>query len=397
MTSRRIAIYTSSFPPKGGGIAAAHFNLYEQLSKQHDVKAFVFRDSETSESKCVVRGIPFPGMKATFRGVLRKLLRKPIRQSLPNCDAIAETAASVVQMNGELRRFAPDLIICPDHYLPALMLKKPRGSKLAWMARHNYLRFAEQRLTPPPDFDDLHLAHRLELRSLRKADILISPSQYMCDLFQRMFGSCLPAHVASNFVNAEKLASIGSSNLRQLLNVTKDIPIIYIPSGGSDIKGARYLFEIVRRLGTNTKLAAYIPGFMSPVLHYELQSLAPHIVVHAPGRVSYDENLAHVAGCDLTISPTLVENLSNALVESIMLGVPVVTFDTGGNKEIIQSEKTGCIVPYGDVESLIKASDKFLTHPEELHAMREICRRESRRIVDREQINTIYENIIAAL
>ena len=397
MSPKRIAIYTSSFPPKGGGIATAHFNIFNRLSENHTVQAFVFRDKDRSRLDNVVRGVPLPGMTSVFRRSLRAMLKQPINRVLTNCDAIAESAASVMRMNGALQKFAPHLIICPDHYLPALMLKKPPGAKLAWMARHNYLRFTEQSLAPPDDFDDLHLAHRLERRSIKKADMLISPSQYMRQMFHRMFGDELPSWVASNFVNESQLSRIKPSHLRQTMNVSEQTPIVYLPSAGSSIKGARYLFEIVRRLARRSPMAAYIPGHMSPTLAHELKSLGPDTMVHTPGRISYEENLANVATCDLTVSPTLVENLSNALVESIMLGIPVVTFDTGGNKEIIHDNKTGCVVPYGDVEALIDAAGNLLSERSQLQTLRKTCPTEARRIVDRKQINATYEEVLSTL
>jgi glycosyltransferase involved in cell wall biosynthesis len=396
MQRKRIAIYTSSFPPKTGGIAAAHYNLFQMFSAEHDVQAFVFRDFEShvNDDHRVTRGATFPGTRQIGRALLRKLLKQPIRKSFHNCDAIAETAVSVMRMNGRLKKFAPDLIICPDHFLSALALRKPVGAKLAWMARHNYLRFAQQPLCNNVDFDDLHLAHRLERRALKKADYLVSPSEYMVNLYNSMFDRKLPTFIAKNFVQEEVLASVQTSNLRQMLSIPDDVILIYIPSGGSDIKGARYTFEIVRRLASRRRLAAYIPGHIGSTLKYELETLCKAVAIHAPGKVPYGVNLTHVAACDLTVTPTLVENLSNALVESMMLGVPVVAFDTGGNKEIVQENRTGCIVPYADVEALINATDALLDDKQRFIDLRRRCIENASAIVDRGRIEATYNELL---
>jgi len=39
--------------------------------------------------------------------------------------------------------------------------------------------------------------------------------------------------------------------------------------------------------------------------------------------------------CFIGISPNLEENFSNAILEAQTSGVPFVSFDTGGNKEIV--------------------------------------------------------------
>ena len=42
-----------------------------------------------------------------------------------------------------------------------------------------------------------------------------------------------------------------------------------------------------------------------------------------------------------------------ALIEAAYFGVPAVTFNTGGNAEIVESGVTGVLVPYLDVDALV--------------------------------------------
>lgn len=396
-TRKRIAIYTSSFPPKNGGIASAHYNLYLALARCHDVKAFVFDDKDGAEDDQAVRGRPFPGQVASFRLGLRCLLKRGLcKAALPCCDVIAEVAAAVVSMNRALGRFDPDFIICPDYSVPALLLRKPKGSKLIWMARHNYLRFTQQPLVPPGSWNDLLLAHRLERRAVRKADAVISPSEYMLGVFKAAFDHRPPMWVAKNFVDEAQLAGISPSRLRQILQVDADTPIVHIPSGGSEVKGARYVYEIVRRVSNVKPIGVYISGYVSSELRSELASLDT-AACFLPGHVPYDENVAHVAACNLTVSPTLVENLSNALVESILLGVPVVTFDTGGNREVVRDDETGFVVPYADIEALVGETSRLIGSPDELRRLQCHCNPCARRIIDVSAVQGTYADVFRTL
>lgn len=390
---KRIAIYTGSFPPKWGGIAAAHYNLFLELSKRHEVKAFVTADNSEADTEDVLRGRPLPGQKAVYRAALRRLLKQPLGSSLPNVDNIANAAASVARLNRRLAGFRPHFIICPDYDVPSLLLKKPPGSKLAWIARHNYLRFTQQPLLPPENWTDLFLAHRLERRGLKKADLIISPSHYMLGVLVATLSYEAPRYVAKNFVSTERINQTVASSIRSEMTLDEETALVYIPDGGSPVKGARYTFEIIRRLSATGKTAFYVPGNMTSCLKHELTS-TPGLRVHAPGAVPYGANLANVAACDFGISPTLVENLSNALVESIMLGVPIVTFDTGGNKEIICENETGHVVRYGDVEALISTAEKLLGDKWKRESLRKNCAMHARRIIDPESVIKVYENAI---
>jgi glycosyltransferase involved in cell wall biosynthesis len=389
---RRIALFTSSYPPKTGGIASAHFNLCSRLRQRHDVHVFTYRDPDCRPQEGVTHGHAWPVTKSATRLLLRKLLRqKLLAGHFTHCDAIADTAANIRTTNASLRRYDPDLIICPDHYLPALLLKKPPRARLIWMARNNYLRFTEQPLVPPPNVNDLLLAYRLERRAVRKADAVLSPSAWMLEVFRRTLERNVPMDVTRNFVDEQQLSDVEPSNLREQLELPPAAPLVYFPSAGIPMKGLRYLYELVRAAGGAGPAGVYVSGTVPSDVRRELLSLAPRIRCHLPGHVPYAENLRHVAACDLTISPTLIENLSNALVESIMLGVPVLTFDTGGNREIVIAGQTGVVVGPADIEGLVRETRLAVSSREQLDAMKSRCRQAARTVINAGAIDEVYE------
>lgn len=65
--------------------------------------------------------------------------------------------------------------------------------------------------------------------------------------------------------------------------------------------------------------------------------------VHFAGRV---DNVSEVLpACDVAIMPSLKEGFSNALLEAMACGLPVVATDVGGNREAVVNGVSGLIVP----------------------------------------------------
>jgi glycosyltransferase involved in cell wall biosynthesis len=70
------------------------------------------------------------------------------------------------------------------------------------------------------------------------------------------------------------------------------------------------------------------------------------------GRIDDDKKLSIVySAADIFILPSLEDNLPNTILESLSCQTPIVAFDTGGAKDIINDDN-GKIVPKGDIKAL---------------------------------------------
>ena len=65
---------------------------------------------------------------------------------------------------------------------------------------------------------------------------------------------------------------------------------------------------------------------------------------------------------DVMVVPSLQENLSNAIMESLSCGVPVVAFDIGGNKDMITHMKNGYLATPFDTQDLKNGINFILNH-----------------------------------
>jgi glycosyltransferase involved in cell wall biosynthesis len=57
-------------------------------------------------------------------------------------------------------------------------------------------------------------------------------------------------------------------------------------------------------------------------------------------------------GLDCFVLPSLVEGISNTILEAMASGLPVVATDVGANRELVQAGVTGTLVTAGDFDAL---------------------------------------------
>jgi glycosyltransferase involved in cell wall biosynthesis len=80
--------------------------------------------------------------------------------------------------------------------------------------------------------------------------------------------------------------------------------------------------------------------------------------------LGFHEDVAPVlAGADLLIQTSDSEGLPNAVMEAMAAGVPIVSTDVGGTRELIEDRAGGLLVPAGDEEALAARVAEVLTDP----------------------------------
>ncbi|MCG3769200.1 MAG: N-acetyl-alpha-D-glucosaminyl L-malate synthase [Nitrosomonadaceae bacterium] len=363
---KKVAIVSSSCPPvSAGGVASSHYHLYRALTqKGFQVRLYTFEDYKVAlAEKDVTRVGMSPGLVNTLRRLIGWYFRivDPSRITYHFAD-VAVSAWPCMMLNSAIRDFQPDVLILPDHGCPGLFIAKPKGCRTILISHHNPMRFLNNPIWGLHSERDARLTVACENRVLRKVDAVVCPSQYMQEMFNKTYAYSGPVTVIPNMVDAELIASIPSHDIRGKLVLPDDSIVIYVPSAGSVYKGARFVSEIVRRISscTTMDIGFYLSGNIAPDLAYELRSAPTNAKVYAPGQVSYADNLAVVKACSFGISPTLIENFGMALLEASMCGVPMVSFDVGGNADVVSNGRSGVLVPFLDVEALINAACRLL-------------------------------------
>ena len=366
---KKIAVISNTFPPfSGGGVATAQFNLFNKLKEAgYEVKGFTFFDHgkiKLKENDIIRCGAP----KTIFRTV--NTILKNYFSRKKNSGYAWQYAFSVnsaigcMKINAALKKFAPDVVIMPDLGTPNYFIKRPHKScKMVFVSHHNALRFLGNPLIEKHSEEDAKLVNNLENNGMKNIDKVICPSEYMKQVFEETHDFNGEVTVIPNFVNENLIKSFSELNPREEMGLVEDTPVIYIPLANTPVKGSRYMFEIIRRLGTfyQKPLGFYLSGGMTEELAFELKHVPNNIKIYSPGFLEYEKNIGVIKSCDFGITPTLLESFGMAILEANFCGLPFVSFNTGGNKDITTDDENGYIVDYLDIENLIEKSKLLLS------------------------------------
>ena len=115
-------------------------------------------------------------------------------------------------------------------------------------------------------------------------------------------------------------------------------------------KGFSYLVDALSQLPRNKK-----EGIDLVILgaHDIVENLIPGISVHNLGVLSTETDMvAAYRASDLTVVPSLSENLSCTIMESLSCGTPVVAFDIGGNADMVEHKVNGYLAREKDCHDL---------------------------------------------
>ena len=156
---------------------------------------------------------------------------------------------------------------------------------------------------------------------------------------------------------------------RELWNLRHDKKFILFGamSATSDPrKGFNELIEALQKLEKNENIEFVIFGSSKPLN-------APNFgfKTHYLGNLADDISLVTLySAVDVMVVPSLQENLSNAIMESLSCGTPVVGFDIGGNSDMIEHQKTGYLAHPFDTADLAKGIEWIL----DTESYDELCR-----------------------
>ena len=125
-------------------------------------------------------------------------------------------------------------------------------------------------------------------------------------------------------------------------------------------KGYGDLAAALRLLPAGPGLDLIVVGDGDPQIAALFERL-PRVAVHFVG---FQRDVGrYLAASDLFVFPTWSENLSNALLEAMTYGLPVVATAVGGNTEVIK-KGGGVLVPSHDPQSLATALDQMISSPD---------------------------------
>jgi len=208
---------------------------------------------------------------------------------------------------------------------------------------------------------------------------VVTPSAWLEGLVrQSILRSASSIHRIPYGLDLARFAPSDPASARQELRLPLDARVIMFSADRvqNPRKGLEYLCAALALIKDPCATWLLISGD-GPDL--ALSSLPVH--VRSLGYVS-DERLQRLAlaAADICVSPTLADNFPLTLMESLACGTPVVAFDVGGVREIVQHLYTGYLARSRNVEDLAHGIDVLLGDDGLRHRLSVSCREMAERL-----------------
>ncbi|MHB8132245.1 MAG: glycosyltransferase, partial [Mobilitalea sp.] len=176
--------------------------------------------------------------------------------------------------------------------------------------------------------------------------ILVPPTKWLSTLVSESYLSKFPRVIIPNGIDLDLFKPTGSDLRRKYLLENKYI-VLGVSNGFSEYKGSKYFALLAKNLTDEYKVV--LIGVKE-----EERRLFPNNVLLLPRTNNTTELAEFYTLADVFVNPTLQETQGLTNIEALACGTPVVTFNSGGSPECIDSS-CGYVVERDDGEGLIKA------------------------------------------
>lgn len=189
---------------------------------------------------------------------------------------------------------------------------------------------------------------------------------------------------------------------RKRLGIAPDAPVIGKVARLFELKGHEYVIDAMPRVlerFPEARLLFVGDGILRDALAERVTGLGlpPETVIFA-GLVDSSEVPAMVGAMDVLVHCSLREGLARVLPQGLLAGVPVISYDIDGAREVVKDGQTGWLLPPKEVDGLAGAVVEALGDEREAlrraEAGRKLCERlfRAEKMVD--DIEAVYRELL---
>jgi putative colanic acid biosynthesis glycosyltransferase len=175
---------------------------------------------------------------------------------------------------------------------------------------------------------------------------LVVHSMWLESLIKKSILSKLPIHLIPNGINTDVFRPI-ENNIREKYNIGDQKIILGCASIWDKRKGYYDFIKLSDKLDPNQII------LLVGLSKKQIQKLPPGII-GIDRTENVQELVAIYSTADVFVNPTWQDNFPTTNLESLACGTPVITYNTGGSPEAIDSN-TGLFVEKGDIKGLHQA------------------------------------------
>lgn len=322
----RIAIFVRDFPPRYvAGTPIATYNLARYLAKKgHTVHVITSMDEGHQKHEYVegfyVHWLPRP----RFLSV--------IRSSLKNLYILMKIRPDVIHQQGIIGgRFT--LLAAKILNIPYIVYGRGADVYADWRFKNIVARLI-----------------------LSRADAVIALTDEMKSVMQSYCQKDI--YVIPNGVDLERFKQLPPKNfIRSQLGIgVRDDRIILFVGNLRQHKGVKYLIYAMEKVLKSCKEARLIivGGDIGEKRNLEkiVKELELDPYVKFQGRVPNEEVPKFMAAADIFVMPSMFEGFSNAIIEAMASGLPIIATRAGGNASVIEDGVNGFLVETKNYEQL---------------------------------------------
>jgi teichuronic acid biosynthesis glycosyltransferase TuaC len=173
--------------------------------------------------------------------------------------------------------------------------------------------------------------------------------------------------VVGNGVDVVKFCPLDKSTARAKLSIPADSKVLVSVGGLVDRKGFHRVIDVLPALVARyPELIYLIVGGDSPEgnirerLEQQVKSLKLEENVRFLGAYPAEQLKLPLSAADLFVLATANEGWANVFLEAMACGLPVITTEVGGNKEVVNDSNLGAVVPFADSDALLVALKRGL-------------------------------------
>jgi len=348
-TMLKILSLNYEFPPIGGGGGNAHRHILREFTR--------FQDMHVTLITTTIQPDPFtetlsPNVQIHFL---------PIKKQ----DLFFWRRSEVIRYLAIHHGFLGEHLKTNSYDLCHVFFGFPSGL-LAFLRRKTLPYLVSVRGSDVPGYNRRFSLDYVFLRPIlnriyRSARAVVANSRGLQDLFQRQFPR-LTAQVIPNGVDTTLFAPVSRPIPSEFTLVTL---ARLIPRKGIDL-----LLRACRILQQNGfAFQCHIVGDGPEEENLKKLSrelgISERITFH--GRMERESVARFLPQCDLFVLPSYAEGMSNAALEAMACGLPLVLTDTGGSRELIDGN--GKIVAIGESLLLAATLMDLLSQPQQLREM----------------------------
>ncbi len=210
--------------------------------------------------------------------------------------------------------------------------------------------------------------------------VLVTPSQWLAGLIKESFLKNYHVMVINNGIDVNTFKPT-PSDFRKRYNLKGKFVILGVANKWTKVKGFQYFMELSKELSKDEVIV--LVGLSKK----QLETLPENII--GIERTNSVTELAEIySAADVFVNPTLEENYPTVNLEAQACGTPVITFNTGGSPETIDSS-TGYVIKKGNFIELIHAINRVKVEGKDKYS--EECVSRVRRLYNK---NSNFQNYI---